>query len=248
MITSNINKIFDIEIDFSDYPSLIERIFSHGIRTVTCVNQHYLNIIEDDKEYKSKVQKFDLIHADGIGVLLAKKILWGFSAKLSKVTGSDLYFLLLKKMNENNNSLFLLGDSEKVIQLTLSRIRGMYPNIKISGAHHGYIDLDDKAFVKEINEANVDFLFVGLGAKRQEYWIDKWNHDLNVNKIIAVGGGFRVISGDRPRGSKVLQNLGFEWLVRLITEPTKMWRRYLIGIPLFIFRVIKYKVSLRNSL
>jgi N-acetylglucosaminyldiphosphoundecaprenol N-acetyl-beta-D-mannosaminyltransferase len=244
----NSNIIFDIDIDFSDYSSLLGKIFSKDTRTITCVNQYYLNIIMNDNEYKSLVQKFDLIHPDGIGVVIAKKILCGLKRKVTKVTGSDLYFMILEKMNVRRNSLFLLGDSEEVVKLAKSKINMFYPNISVNGFHHGYIDLADNVIIEEINATKPDFLFVGLGVKRQEYWIDKWKKDLNAKKIIAMGGGLRVVAGDRPRGSKVLQNLGFEWFIRLITEPKKMWKRYLIGIPLFIFRVIKYKVSLRNSL
>lgn len=234
-------EIFGINVTFLNYEEILDAIFNSSLRTFTCVNQYYLNLAYEDQHYKLNLNDFDLIHPDGIGIILAKKIIYQDSIKLKRVTGSDLYFKIFEKSYIENKTHFLLGDSQEVIDKAFKSIKTTYPQIKINGYHHGYIDLDDEKIIKIINDSNSFILMVGLGVKRQEYWVSKWKNKLNVKKIIVVGGGFRVISNDRLRGPLWVQKHGLEWFVRLLAEPKNNWERYLIGIPLFLIRVIKHR-------
>lgn len=241
-MNSFIINILSINVVFGDYEFLLNRVLETDVRTVTCVNQYYLNLAFDDGEYLNQINNFELVHPDGIGVSLAAWFLKGIKNIPKRITGSDFYLTLLNALNERGSALFILGDNEEVLRKSVDRITKKYKQIRICGYHHGYIDLNDSNLIEIINSANPYLLFVGLGAKRQEYWINKWKNKLNVKKIIAIGGGLRVIGKDRARGPRLLQKLGLEWFVRLITNPTKMWRRYLIGIPQFILRVIFQKI------
>ncbi len=234
-------KFFDVDVTFLDYPDILEAIFNSPLRTFTCVNQYYLNLVYEDEQYGTLLKSFDMIHPDGIGIIFAKKILFRDTNKVIRINGSDLYLKIIDRLHCEDKNIFLLGDLGDVVEKSCTKIKELYPGIKVQGIHHGYIDLDDERIIETINHTNSFLLMVGLGSKRQEYWIHKWSGKLNVEKIVVVGGGFRIISNDRARGPVWIQNLGLEWLVRLITEPKKYWIRYLIGIPLFFIRIIKYK-------
>jgi N-acetylglucosaminyldiphosphoundecaprenol N-acetyl-beta-D-mannosaminyltransferase len=117
-------------------------------------------------------------------------------------------------------------------------------NLVVVGLLDGYRYLSNKKILNIINIKEPDILFVGLGAPRQEKWIIENINHLKSKKIIAVGGWFRILANDRKRGPKFFRKMGLEWLIRLVTEPKYVWRRYLIGIPLFIYRIIILKVKM----
>lgn len=234
-------NIFDIPVISKDYTELTSDIFNNNIRTVTCANTFYLNLAYADNVYSGQLRSFDLIHADGIGVSRAARFLYKNNSGYNKITGSDLYPYLLKFIQENSLRLYILGDSEKVLNKAVQKIRAEYPGIIICGSHNGFCDVDSPEIIKDIHESNPDVIFIGLGSHIQEKWVSDWHNTFSSIKLIAIGGGLRVISGDRHRGPHWIQDAGFEWFVRLIFEPHKYWKRYLIGIPVFIYRVLKQK-------
>ncbi|MBR7105458.1 MAG: WecB/TagA/CpsF family glycosyltransferase, partial [Opitutales bacterium] len=124
-------------------------------------------------------------------------------------------------------------------------LKKLYPNLKIAGTHNGYFD-DDNVVVKEINDANVDFLFVGFGAIIQEKWVLENIDKLQCGVVLAVGGLCDVYSGDLKR-NPIFRKLGLEWFGRLLQEPCRLFVRYVIGNPLFVLRVIKYRLFGKNS-
>ena len=236
-------NILGIDVFFANYDEILEKIFSENIRTVTCANQHYLNLAFENKDYRKNLNSFDLIFPDGVGLKWAAGFTdyYDIVQKLERINGSDIYPEIINRIFNEKLSLYILGDSQLVLDSALKKIMDKFLGIKITGSHHGYFDLYDENIIEGINSSNPFFLIVGLGAPRQEEWINRWKDKLNARKIVAVGGGLRVIAGDRRRGPVWVRNIGLEWLIRLITEPTKTWRRYIIGIPLFIYRVLIQK-------
>jgi N-acetylglucosaminyldiphosphoundecaprenol N-acetyl-beta-D-mannosaminyltransferase len=236
-------NIFGVDVFFGNYNEILEKIFSENIRTVTCANQHYLNLAYENKDYQNNLNSFDLIFPDGVGLKWAAGITdyYDIVKKLERINGSDIYPEIINRIFNENLSLYILGDSQIVLDSALKNIMDNFQGIKITGAHNGYFDPADKSIIEEINSSNPFLIIVGLGAPRQEEWINRWKGKLNAKKIVAVGGGLRVIAGDRRRGPVWVRTIGLEWLVRLLTEPAKTWKRYIIGIPLFIYRVLKQK-------
>jgi N-acetylglucosaminyldiphosphoundecaprenol N-acetyl-beta-D-mannosaminyltransferase len=237
------SNIFGIEIFFANYDEILDKIFSDDIRTITCANQHYLNLAYGNKEYHKNLNSFDLIFPDGVGLKWAAGVTdyCDIVKKLERINGSDIYPDLINRIFNQNLSLYILGDSQLVLDGAIKNIKDKFRGIKITGTHNGYFDLQDESIIKVINSTNPYFLMVGLGAPRQEEWINRWKDKLYARKIVAVGGGLRIIAGDRRRGPVWVRKMGLEWLVRLLTEPAKNWKRYIIGIPVFIYRVLKQK-------
>jgi exopolysaccharide biosynthesis WecB/TagA/CpsF family protein len=211
--------------------------------TVAFINTHYLNCAYEDFSQRERLRQFDYILPDGSGVSLACKIL---SYKYrDNFNGTDLLPRLCEVASKKNLSMYFLGGKEGVAFRASENLKKMYPNLKIAGTRNGYFD-DDDAVVKEINDANADFLFVGFGAIIQEKWVLKNIDKLQCGVVLAVGGLCDVYSGDLKR-NPILRKLGLEWFGRLLQEPCRLFGRYVIGNPLFVLRVIKYRLLGKNS-
>lgn len=227
--------LLGINIDFISYSELLECIFGSDIRTITYANQYVLNESFRDDSLKHNLQSFDLIHPDGIGVQKALKKIYNENS--ARITGSDLYYKIFDVLNKKRLSVFLYGSEPLVLKKAADYIRKNYENISINGSIDGFSDISNEALVNYINESPSYILFVGTGTPRQEEWIINNKHLIKAEKIISIGGGLRVISGDRIRGPVFMRKLGLEWLVRLFEEPVKNFKRYIIGIPLFLIRL-----------
>lgn len=236
-------NFFGVRVYYDSYSNLIEKISSNEIKTIDCFNQDFANIAYGNKKFRELLNKIDLIHTDGIGILIGLKILYNHFVIKERINSPDLTYLFLDKINNEKGKIYLLGSTEEIIHKAKYKIEKNYKNIHIAGCHNGYFDLKDQELIEKINHLNTEYLFVGIGTFRQEEWVFKWENELNVKKIIIIGGGMRVLADDRFRGPQFLQKYGLEWLVRVLTEPAKYWKRYLIGIPLFLARILKYKLS-----
>lgn len=242
MQENNYCSIFNVTIFKSDSKNLLEYVKSNIKKEkkfyITYTNANSLNLIYKCPNLLSLFNNFDHLHPDGLGVYLASKFLYGKNGFKNRFTGSDFYPSIINEGIKNKWKFFLFGDSEK----TLSEAVKKNNTLNICGYQNGY-DFEDEKLIKKINNLSPDILIVGLGCPKQEEWISKFKDQINTKIILAVGDGIKVFAGTKTRGIKFLQKLGLEWFVRLITNPQKYWRRYLLGIPLFIIRVIKYKLS-----
>jgi len=226
------------KVDYSDIQILIKNTFLEGKRIViTGANVSTINLALEKLKFREVLSKFNLVHPDGIGVFLASKFLYGKNGFSKRITGSDFYIELIKESLKNNWSFFFFGDTDE----TLSKISKANPDLYVKGFCNGFNFNNDK-LIKDINTAKPDILIVGLGSPKQEDWIVTNRDNVNAKVIVAVGDGIKVFAGTKKRGTKLVRILGLEWFVRLINEPKRLWKRYIIGIPLFILRVLKYKL------
>jgi N-acetylglucosaminyldiphosphoundecaprenol N-acetyl-beta-D-mannosaminyltransferase len=240
-LTSNID-LFGIKLKNISYTEIldsIQRAVQNQNQLAICyvnVNSINLSVIKDN--IRNLFPEFNIVHADGFGVFLASRILYGKDGFANRLSGSDLYERLISDSKKFNYKLFFFGDRNE----TLNQINLKHPKLKIVGLQNGF-EFDSASTLEKINKSEPDILIVGLGTPKQEEWIVQNKQELKVSVIISVGDGIRVFSGTKRRGLKIIQIIGLEWLVRLFFEPKRLWKRYFIGIPLFIFRVIKYKLT-----
>ena len=236
-----------LNVNFSNftYEDTLERIKNFSIsktkNVVSFVNAHCLNVAFEDKNYAHILKKSDLVLPDGIGVQMGCRIK-GYHLK-DNVNGTDLFPRLLELMIKEGLSVYLLGGTKVVNGDLMSFLHKNYPDLKIAGGHHGHFDHenDSEEIVDEINRLNSDVLLVAFGVPRQEIWIDKNIEKINSNVVMGVGGLFDFYSGKNKRAPQWVRELGLEWIYRIYQEPKRMWRRYVIGNPKFIFRVIAEK-------
>jgi N-acetylglucosaminyldiphosphoundecaprenol N-acetyl-beta-D-mannosaminyltransferase len=231
---------FNLRINKVTYSILLKLIESslvdNNSACITYVNANTLNIIYKNKKLRELYSKFDIIHPDGIGVFLASKFLYGERCFTSRINGSDLYLGLIDLAILNDWSFFFLGDIDE----NLKKIGPNHPELNVVGYFNGYTY--NEHIIEKINSVHPDILIVGLGSPKQEIWIQENKCRLNAKIILAVGDGIKIFAGVKKRGFPVLRKLGLEWLVRLIGEPKRLWGRYLLGIPLFLFRITKVKI------
>ncbi len=193
------------------------------------VNVAKLVNLQKDKELYISVNDSDLINIDGMGVIYGAKFLNLDLKKEHKVSGIDLFFNLLQ-LSElitefiNKNSLDDLNNNFE-------------------------IKFDEKLWEKEeevvtkIKNSAAQLLFVAITSPKKENFINKWKKALNVNFVMGVGGTFDIVSGKTKRAPLWMQNSGLEWFYRIIQEPKRMWKRYLITNSIYLYLIIKEKLK-----
>ncbi len=240
-------KIINIAVAKISYEGILnfieKSLEGNEKRIISYAAFHVINLAKSSNSLADKINSFDIIHADGIGVYLASRFLYGKKGLKYKITGSDFYLLLINAAVQKKWNLFFFGDELK----TLEKIKAVNPELKISGYVSGY-DFIDENIINVINLARSDILIIGLGCPKQENWVYKNRDLINTKIIIIVGDGIKVFAGTKKRGNKIIQKIGTEWLIRLLSDPSKMWKRYLIGIPMFCIRILKYKKSKNVSM
>lgn len=236
--------IFGVGVDRVPLEKLHERMLAllgDGERhKITYVNIHVLNIAYKDRELAKIINSAELVYPDGAGAILGARILGRDLGE--RLTGADWIDQICRALAKTNYRIFILaGENENAIQA--ARILAeRYPGLKIAGVHHGYFDKEScDEILSLINYSRADLLFVGFGSPLQEKWIAANEARLMPRLIWPVGALFDFVTGRIQRGPRPLLDHGFEWLARLIAEPGKLWQRYLVGNPLFIFRVLKEK-------
>jgi len=197
--------------------------------------------IQNDEILKESVINSDIINVDGMSIVWAVRFL-GYKIQ-ERVTGIDLMENLIRLAHEKNYSCFFLGAKEEVVKNVVSCYSGKYSEKIIAGFRDGYFnEQDEKDIIKKIKESDAEFLFVAITSPKKEIFLNKYKNELkNINLIMGVGGSFDVIAGTVRRAPKYMQDLGLEWFYRLIQEPKRMWRRYLIGNFKFVILIFKAK-------
>ena len=216
--------------------SILNTVSNKAKAKYAFVNPDCLNKAFVDSTYKDSLNKMDCVFADGSGLQLAARVL-GDRIK-ANVNGTDLFPLLCQQCVDNNHSIYLLGAREGIASKVAFNMQERFPGLNVVGHRNGYFSKDeDSAVVDDINASGADIVFVAFGAPRQEAWMSEHREALQAPVVMGVGGLFDFFSGRISRSPKVLQDLGLEWIWRLLQEPQRMWRRYILGNPLFLYRV-----------
>lgn len=206
----------------------------------TCVafaNAHTLNTVHASSEVKSALQSF-LVLNDGAGINWASKRLYkrGFDDNLN---GTDFvpYYL---QQTRHKKRIFLFGGQPGVARRAAEELLKQAPQHQIAGTSDGFIEPEDwPALAARIKALKTDTLLVALGNPKQELWINEHMIATGCQEAFGVGALFDFLAGNVPRAPLWMQRLGLEWTYRLVQEPFRLWRRYLIGNPIFMSRVLK---------
>lgn len=203
---------------------------------VAFVNPDCLNIAYRHEDYRRVLRSAARVLPDGIGLRLGCR-LFGVSLK-ANVNGTDLFPRLCARAAEAGVPLFLLGARPGIAALAAKNLQTQYPALNIAGTHHGFFEPDEEPnLIRQINESGARILLVAFGAPRQELWLDRRRSDLTPPVRLGVGGLLDFYSGQMPRAPQWMREIGCEWAFRLYQEPGRLWRRYVIGNPLFLYRV-----------
>lgn len=235
-------KIFGVPVSLVEFDTavkLIENLIQkRASKFVAIVNVNTLNYAYQNKRYRQILQSADLILRDGTGVKWAANKM-GADPK-NNFVGTDFIPRFCNATSSKRYRVFLFGARPGIAGSAAKKLQRLAPGLLIAGYQHGYFDKDEEpCIINEISNSNSDILLVALGNPSQETWIAKNLYKLNVPLCIGVGALFDYLSGRVPRAPNWMLDAGIEWLFRLLIEPKRLWKRYLLGNPLFIFRVYR---------
>lgn len=226
----------------SDTVSHIENNVAQGnFLQHVVVNVAKIVNMQKDATLAESVKACDVINIDGMGVVFGARFL-GHDIP-ERVAGVDLFHELLKMSQKREFPIFLLGATEEVVTQTNNKVKALYPNLTVAGYNNGYFWDDEEAIVAKIRESGAKLLFVAITSPKKENFINKWKDQLGVDFVMGVGGTFDVVAGKVNRAPLWMQNSGLEWLYRVIQEPRRMWKRYLVTNSKFAWLLIKNKLS-----
>jgi len=229
----------------------IEKIIQDQRRVVIAyANAHALNLAWKNARFANFLNTAEIVFCDGFGVRLAAQLL-GRTVP-ARFTPPDWIGQLADLCVRQGHRMYFLGAQPGVAEKAADHLRKTYPGLDICGVQHGYFNttdegLDDDEVITEINRLAPQVLVVGLGMPAQEFWIEDHWSELKVNIALPVGAMFDYISGETPRAPRWMTDHGLEWLGRLIIEPRRLWKRYMIGNPHFILMVMRELISKKKN-
>jgi N-acetylglucosaminyldiphosphoundecaprenol N-acetyl-beta-D-mannosaminyltransferase len=233
-----LNGPFD-PIDLDETIELLIEFVKSGNRGWVCtVNVAILMMMRDDPFLQKFVDRACFVVADGQPLVWAAQL---FGERLpSRVTGIDLVTELSKRAAEEKMGIYFLGAKKDVVDNVAGRLSSRIPDLEICGVEDGYFtQAEATERAKEVARSGAKILFVGMGAPRQEHFIEAHWDNLGVQIAIGVGGSFDVVAGLRTRAPEIVQRLGLEWLFRLAQEPTRLAKRYILTNSQFIYHLTR---------
>lgn len=195
----------------------------------------------EDPEFMHTLSKCEIINADGIGVVLASKLLG--RPLPERVTGIDLMEALIGLAAQHGFKPYFLGAQEEIVQRTVSHYRKKYPKLEIAGYRNGYFkEEDEQGIAEDIRDSRADMLFVAISSPKKEIFLGRWRETMDIPFCMGVGGSFDVVAGKFKRAPTWVQKAGLEWAYRWKQEPRRMFRRNAVDMPKFVAMVLASKV------
>lgn len=217
---------------------------------VVTPNIDHIVRLQKDKGFVKIYKESAIVIPDGVPILWAAKFL-GTPLK-EKISGSDLFPKLCGAATRKGRTVFFLGGAEGAAMKSAEMLKTKYPGLRIAGTYCPSLGFENdgnenRKIIKIIQSAKPDILFVGLGSPKQEKWIYNYKDEYKVPVSIGVGAAFDFYSGLVKRAPMWMQKSGLEWFWRLMMEPKRLWKRYLIDDPVFFWLVLKQKFFKKAS-
>ncbi|MGH2730477.1 MAG: WecB/TagA/CpsF family glycosyltransferase [Actinomycetota bacterium] len=208
-------------------------------------NVHAVNIANADPGHRAALNRADLVLNDGKGIMLGARILGArFPADLN---GNFFSPLMLEHAADRGWPVFFLGAAPGVADRAASYLTAKLPTLNVVGTHDGFIGPGEHAGVADkIRNSGTGLLMVGMGMPLQEQWLDRYLYQTGARLGVTVGAFYDFQAGEVPRAPGWMNRMGLEWVHRLAHEPRRLWRRYLIGNPAFVYRVLAQRVGGRR--
>lgn len=211
---------------------------------INTINAHSYNTAQKDALFAEALKNGDYLIPDGASIVKACRWIKARSNPKERIAGWDLFEFEMERLNKAGGTCFFMGSSEKVLELIRRRAADVYPNITVKTYSPPYkpefSEADNKAIIDAINVSRPDLLWIGMTAPKQEKWVySHWN-ELDIRcHCGTIGAVFDFFAGTSRRAPLWWQRHSLEWLYRLLKEPRRMWRRYIIGNALFIWNVCR---------
>lgn len=195
----------------------------------------------EDSRFMETMQQADIIHADGMSVVTASRLMTRHPLP-ERIATTDFFHDAAEAACAHGLKFYVLGGRDGQNTAAVDAMQRLYPGLQVVGRRDGYFGRDqDEAVCREIVASGADVLWVGLGKPRQEHWCVENRHRLSgVGWIKTCGGLYAFLAGDAPRAPDWMQATGLEWLFRTAQEPGRLLWRYLTTNPQAIYRMVRY--------
>lgn len=235
------------EYNTFEFIERLEQLIKQPEQAIICpVNADMLNQCYTNDWLRSFISGADIIQAESSGILFGAKLTGQVLS--SKITSNEFIYSLAEAWENKNYSIYFLGGPVGQAESAAEKLHKKYPNFKIVGCHRGHLtDMETVEVIQSINALKPSVLMVGFGCPIQEEWIAKYKSSLNVSVLWPIGNLTSYISGKVKTAPQWMKDFGLEWLYRLCQEPYRMWKRYIVGNPLFIIRILWHDVLVVNK-
>ena len=221
-----------------------------GKRLINTINAHSYNTAQKDELFAEALRNGDYLIPDGASIVKACRWLDAKSRPTERIAGWDLFEFEMERLNKTGGRCMFMGSSPKVLGLIVEKAKKVYPDIEVVTYSPPYkpefTEEDNAAIIKAINDANPDLLWIGMTAPKQEKWTyANWDRlDIHCH-VGTIGAVFDFFASTYKRAPLWWQEHSLEWLYRLVKEPKRMWRRYVLGNPLFLWNILLEKSGRR---
>jgi N-acetylglucosaminyldiphosphoundecaprenol N-acetyl-beta-D-mannosaminyltransferase len=236
-------RFFNLLLDISTTVEALEEceVILNGdvCSSLFFVNAHCFNIAQKDQQYTDILNSADLVYNDGSGIKIGS---WFAGVKmLDNLNGTDLIPKLISLCKRTDKKVFLLGTLDERLEKAKENIKANNPGVKIVGTNNGFFTSDEEDdIIQKINNSNADMLIVGMGVPYQEKWVDSVKSKFDSVKLVVAGGAvIDFMSGSFKRAPKWMQKLGIEWIYRLLQEPGRLMKRYMLGNFTYLWHVLR---------
>ncbi|MBS1863409.1 MAG: WecB/TagA/CpsF family glycosyltransferase [Actinobacteria bacterium] len=210
------------------------------------INAAKLVSMRTDEELRRSVEACGLITADGQSVVWAARLLG--TPLPERVAGIDLMHRMLAAADNLGYRVYFLGAKPEVLETAIEKLRAQLPDLIVAGRQHGYFkDAETDAIAAAIRESKPDILFVAMSSPRKEHFLGRLGRDLGAPFTMGVGGSIDVVAGVTTRAPKYLQRAGLEWAYRMLQEPRRLGKRYLLTNFKFVGMVLRELVTRRSN-
>lgn len=240
------------ELDIVESRAALREI-PEGKVLINTINAHSFNVAQKDELFAKALAKGDYLIPDGASIIKACRMLKAKSLPKERIAGWDLFAFEMQRLegrcqkDDVRGRVMFMGSSEKVLARIREKAAVDYPNLEVVTYSPPYkpefSEEDNAAIIKAINEADPDLLWIGMTAPKQEKWTYSHWKEMNIHcHVGTIGAVFDFYAGTARRAPIWWQEHSLEWLYRLIKEPKRMWRRYVIGNPLFLWNISKERI------
>lgn len=242
--------LFDVQIDAVTMEEMIEiineKIQSQEPTHILGINADKINTLQKDESLQQVVQKAEIIHADGVSILFAASILKKHIPE--RIAGIDLMQQLLDLAQVQQYCVYFLGAKEETIRKMAKNLLNKWPDLSIAGMRNGYFSEEEwEVIAEEIKTSHPQLVFVGITSPKKEYLIDYFMSQ-GINAVfMGVGGSFDVLADEVKRAPLWVQNCHLEWCFRMIQEPRRLFKRYMVGNIQFLKLTAKEKIKSSNK-
>lgn len=250
-VVASRRMIFDLpvcDLDWEDALIFVNELASLpvGQTSISFVNAHNMLVMLRDENYREVLER-NLVLPDGVGLDIASRVAHGESFP-ANLNGTDFVPALLTFM-ERPKRIGLVGGRRAVVEKAAEKFRQHAPWHEFIVIADGFFDpTKSNAVAAEASRQKIDVLIVGMGTPLQEKWVAEHVGPQHARLVLTVGALFDFVSESVPRAPALVRAMRSEWLFRLVLEPSRLWRRYLVGVPLFFYQVVRHQFGRKERI